>query len=62
MPISSDGKQEISLVVLQHGLWGVKGHMGYIEKKLKEKYDDSVYIVSFERDLPFFLLETKVTD
>jgi hypothetical protein len=44
-------EQGISLVVLQHGLWGVKGHMGYIEKKLVQKYQDSIYIVRFWRDL-----------
>ncbi|KAI7898540.1 putative serine esterase-domain-containing protein [Cokeromyces recurvatus] len=34
-------KDTVSLVVLSHGLWGVKSHMSYIEKKLKEKYRDS---------------------
>jgi hypothetical protein len=37
--------QEISLVVLSHGLWGVKSHMGYIEDKLNEKYGESIFIV-----------------
>lgn len=43
--------KEISLVVLSHGLWGVKKHMLYIEKKLEEKYGDSIYIVSRNLDM-----------
>lgn len=41
-------EQEISLIVLSHGLWGVKSHMGYIEKQLNEKYGDAVHIVKYE--------------
>lgn len=39
-------EQEISLIVLSHGLWGVKSHMGYIEKQLNEKYGDAVHILN----------------
>ncbi|KAI9328654.1 putative serine esterase-domain-containing protein [Pilaira anomala] len=38
--------QEISLIVLSHGLWGNKNHMGYIEKKLDEKYGDAIHILN----------------
>lgn len=41
-------EQEISLIVLSHGLWGVKSHMGYIEKQLNEKYGDAVHIVKYK--------------
>jgi hypothetical protein len=44
--------KDISLVVLSHGLWGVKSHMSYIEKKLVEKYGETIHIVRF----PFSLL------
>ncbi|KAI8991140.1 putative serine esterase-domain-containing protein [Mycotypha africana] len=36
----------ISLIVLSHGLWGVKSHMSFIEKKLKEKYGNKAYILN----------------
>ncbi|KAI7874337.1 putative serine esterase-domain-containing protein [Mucor mucedo] len=38
--------KEVSLVVLSHGLWGVKKHMLYIEQKLQAKYGDSIYILN----------------
>lgn len=41
------GVQNISLVVLSHGLWGNKNHMGYIENKLRDKYGDAIHIVKF---------------
>lgn len=41
------GVQDISLVVLSHGLWGNKSHMGYIENKLQDKYGDAIHIVKF---------------
>lgn len=40
--------KEVSLVVLSHGLWGVKSHMLYIEKKLQAEYGDSIYVVSLQ--------------
>lgn len=53
--------QQISLIVLSHGLWGNKNHMGYIEKKLDEKYGDAIHIVRKKKSLNewlthFFLL------
>jgi hypothetical protein len=39
--------QDISLVVLSHGLWGVKGHMSYIERELMKKYGETIHIVGF---------------
>lgn len=38
--------EDIALVVLSHGLWGVKGHMGFIEKKLIDKYGDKIHVAS----------------
>ncbi|CEP07008.1 hypothetical protein [Parasitella parasitica] len=38
--------ENIALVVLSHGLWGVKGHMEYIENKLMEKYHDRIHILN----------------
>lgn len=39
--------EDIALIVLSHGLWGVKSHMDFIENKLKDKYRDKIHIVSF---------------
>lgn len=38
-------KGPVSLVVLSHGLWGVKTHMNYIKKKLLERYKRSIIVV-----------------
>ncbi|KAF1798161.1 putative serine esterase-domain-containing protein [Mucor lusitanicus] len=38
--------EDIALVVLSHGLWGVKGHMGFIEKKLIDKYGDKIHVLN----------------
>lgn len=38
--------EDIALVVLSHGLWGVKGHMEFIEKKLIDKYQDKIHVAS----------------
>ncbi|KAI8094629.1 putative serine esterase-domain-containing protein [Thamnidium elegans] len=40
------GIQDISLIVLSHGLWGNKSHMGYIENTLQEKYGDAIHILN----------------
>jgi hypothetical protein len=39
--------EDIALIVLSHGLWGVKSHMNFIENKLKNKYQDKIHVVSF---------------
>jgi hypothetical protein len=36
---------DIGLVVLSHGLWGVKGHMAFIEKELNNHYKGTVQVV-----------------
>ncbi|KAL7321091.1 hypothetical protein PS15m_000905 [Mucor circinelloides] len=38
--------EDIALVVLSHGLWGVKGHMEFIEKKLIDKYQDKIHVLN----------------
>ncbi|KAI8647706.1 putative serine esterase-domain-containing protein [Parasitella parasitica] len=38
--------KDIALVVLSHGLWGVKGHMEYIKNRLREKYNDRIHILN----------------
>lgn len=43
LPMTDKGP--VSLVVLSHGLWGVKTHMNYIKKKLLEKYKRSIIVV-----------------
>ncbi|KAK4517966.1 uncharacterized protein ATC70_001315 [Mucor velutinosus] len=42
MPDSED----IALVVLSHGLWGVRDHMVFIEKKLIDKYQDKIHVLN----------------
>lgn len=39
--------QNVHLFVLQHGLWGNKGHLEYITKQLEETYEDKIHAVSF---------------
>ncbi|KAG1303673.1 hypothetical protein G6F64_009871 [Rhizopus arrhizus] len=41
-------KGPVSLVVLSHGLWGVKTHMNYIKKKLLEKYKRSIIVLNID--------------
>ncbi|ORZ20305.1 putative serine esterase-domain-containing protein [Absidia repens] len=36
---------DITLVVLQHGLWGKSSHMGYIERSLREKLQEESIVV-----------------
>lgn len=36
--------ENIYLIVLSHGLWGNKNHMGFIEKQINETYQD-VHVV-----------------
>ncbi|KAI9250759.1 putative serine esterase-domain-containing protein [Sporodiniella umbellata] len=50
-------KNTISLLVLSHGLWGVKRHMSYIEKKLKEKYKDSAFVV--RKNIHIYMYKSK---
>ncbi|KAI8349685.1 putative serine esterase-domain-containing protein [Blakeslea trispora] len=42
----STESRSISLVVLSHGLWGNKSHMSYIEKQIKAKYKNKVFILN----------------
>ncbi|CAO3692259.1 unnamed protein product [Rhizopus stolonifer] len=39
-------REPVSLVVLSHGLWGVKGHMDYIKNKLKDRYKDTILVLN----------------
>ena len=38
--------EDIALIVLSHGLWGVKSHMDFIENKLKNKYQDKIHVLN----------------
>ncbi|KAG1144980.1 hypothetical protein G6F37_006388 [Rhizopus arrhizus] len=39
-------KEQISLIVLSHGLWGVEGHMDYIRKRLINRYKNSIFVLN----------------
>jgi hypothetical protein len=55
--------EDISLVVLSHGLWGVKSHMSYIEKELVEKYGETTHIVCILLECQTMtLIETRFLD
>jgi hypothetical protein len=42
-----------SLVVLSHGLWGVHGHMGFLEQEIRKEYKDNVHIVTIINNVIF---------